>query len=403
MLPDTREWPHAQRRRRGGVLAAHAPSRLVLALAWCACVASLYGLPAAAGYRLRDPDSVLHESLASSLAHRPPAEWVAPVWPPGHWGQGVYSEHPACFLWLPALLERAGVSRGALLANFLHVLALLYLLFRLTRRLAGDAAAWAAIASYTLSPLGVQQLLRANHEPALGAAFLGAFASLESPSGPLRGPLFVGCAVLACAVKGVLGLLVLPAALAWWAVRSRRPRDLWWLAMACGAIAGAAALYESWFRAVTGSPFLRAYLASQFEGIAEAERGLGLWHLAIPLYYAVNLFWFALPGVQLFLLGLRRTARKQRTAAQWLALTAGGACVVIASLFTRHAARYVFPAYPLCHVPGGEEACERWPRLREWMDRRATALPYALMSVLLAITAARVWLDPRLFRFISLP
>jgi len=37
------------------------------------------------------------------------------------------------------------------------------------------------------------------------------------------------------------------------------------------------------------------------------------------------------------------------------------------------------------------------------MDRRATALPYALMSVLLAITAARVWLDPRLFRFISLP
>ena len=86
-----------------------------------------------------------------------------------------------------------------------------------------------------------------------------------------------------------------------------------------------------------------------------------------------------------------------------MALTAGGACVVIASLFTRHAARYVFPAYPLCHVPGGEEACERWPRLREWMDRRATALPYALMSVLLAITAARVWLDPRLFRFISLP
>src|SRR5207302_1099380 len=236
--------PHAQRRRRGGVLPARAPSRLVLALAWCACVASLYGLPAAAGYRLRDPDSVLHESLASSLAHRPPAEWVAPVWPPGHWGQGVDSEHAACVLWLPALLERAGVSRGA------------------------------------------------------------------------------------------LGLRVLPAALAWWAVRSRRTRELWWLAMACGAIAGAAALYESWFRAVTGSPFLRAYLASQFEGIADAERGLGLWHLAIPLYYAVNLFWFALPGFQLFLLGLRRTARMQRAASQRLALTAAGACVVTASLFT---------------------------------------------------------------------
>jgi 4-amino-4-deoxy-L-arabinose transferase-like glycosyltransferase len=382
---------------------ASATSRLFLALAWCACAAALYAFPARARCRLRDPDSVLHESLVSSLARRQPSEWIAPTWPPGYWRQGVFFEHPACFFWLPALLERAGIRRAALLANVLYVLASLQLLFRLTRRLAGRAAAWAAVGSYALSPLGVQQLLRANHEPALAAAFLGAFASLEGRPRPARCLLFVACAVLACAAKGALGLLVLPAALAWGTARGRRPHDLRWLATAAAAIAGAAALYEYWFRAATGASFFGAYLASQLLGIAEAERAAGWWKLAIPLYYALNLFWFALPGAQLFAVGLWRTTPRHLTPAQCLGLAAGGTCVAAASIFSRHAARYIFPAYALCQVPGAEEACRRWPRLRDSIERNAAVLPYALMAALLAVAAARVWLDPYLFRFISLP
>ena len=49
------------------------------------------------------------------------------------------------------------------------------------------------------------------------------------------------------------------------------------------------------------------------------------------------------------------------------------------------------------------EACRRWPRLRNWIERRTDALPYLAMATLVAVVAARVWLDPRLFRFISLP
>jgi len=376
---------------------------LLVAIAWCACAATIYALPVRAGYRLRDPDSVLYEALASSLAPRPPSDWVAPEWPRGHLREGVFVEHPACFLWLPALLERAGASRGALLANVLYVLASLQVLFRLTRTVAGPAAAWIAVGSYALSPLGVQQLLRANHEPALAAAFLGAFASLEAPPRRARGALFIACAVAACALKGALGLLVLPAALAWWIVRSRRRQDLWWLAAAAAAIAAGTTIYEWWFRARTGVPFLSAYLSSQLSGMAEAERAIGWWKVAIPAYYALNLLWFALPGIQLFAAGMLRTSWKDRTAAQWLALSAGGTCVVLISLFSRHAARYVCPAYALCHVPGAEEACRRWPRLRNWIERRTDALPYLAMATLVAVVAARVWLDPRLFRFISLP
>lgn len=378
--------------------------RLLLASAWCACAATLYAIPAGAGYRLRDPDSILYDSLAKSLARRPVAEWVAPVWPPGYWRQGVFFEHPACFFWLPALLERAGVSRGTLLANFLYVLASLQVLFRLTRGLAGSAAAWAAAFSYAISPLGIQQLLRANHEPVLAVAVLGAFASLEGRPRPTRGALFVGCAVLACAVKGALGLLVLPASLAWWTTRSRRRRsDLWWLGAAAAAMAATAVLYEAWFRSVTGASFLQAYLASQLGGLAQAERAAGWCKMAVPLYYAVNLAWFALPGVQLFAAGLWRSRRGERTAALLLAASTGGTWVALTSIFSRHAARYIFPVYALCHVPGAEEACRRWPGLRALLERRAAVLPYALMCALVAVAAARVWLDPRLFRFVSLP
>jgi hypothetical protein len=359
----------------------------------------LYAIPARAGYRLRDPDSILHEALASSLAHAPPRHWVAPSWPRGYWRDGPYFEHPACFLWLPALLEKAGFSRGALAANLLYVLALLYLLFRFARDVAGHAAGWLAVASYVASPLCIQQLLRANHEPALAAAVVGAFASLQGRPVARRLAIFAGCAVIACAVKGALGLLLLPAALVS-SVARRRPISHF-LAASGVAIAIAAVMYEGWFRSVTGTSFLRAYLGSQLTGIREAEQSSGFWNLAVPLYYAVNLFWFALPGIQLFIAAV--CCSGERTEAQRVALAAGGTWVGVMALFGRHAARYIFPAYVLCHVPGAEEACRRWPQLPAYLERRAPALPYVLMGLLATIVALRVWLDPRVYRFVSLP
>jgi len=79
----------------------------------------------------------------------------------------------------PAALDKLGFARSALLANFLYFLGSLYLLFRLAAALADRAVGWAAVGSYLFSPLGIQYLLRANHEKRLGSRLPGGFWCLH--------------------------------------------------------------------------------------------------------------------------------------------------------------------------------------------------------------------------------
>ena len=340
---------------------------------------------------VRDPDSQLYEALARSLEEQPLARLIAPVWPAGRAKSGIFVEHLACSLWPAAMLGRLGFARGALLANFLWYLWVTWLLHRLSRALAGPEAAWAATFAWVVSPLSVQTLLRANHEPALLVAYLGALLCLTGPARLRRAlglPLFL---VLAVAIKGGLGLLIFPAALCGYWVLSRRRAQLLQIASGLALTVAFCALYELWFRRVVGGSFFAGYLWSQGQGTVSEQRESALRALTNPLYYASNALWFALPGSLATLLDRRAEGplRQPRRLALWVF----GALLVPLSLMARRAVRYLFPAIALLALPGGEALCRRFPKLRDALEKHQALLPWLLMALLLCITAARVWLS----------
>ena len=276
-------------------------------LPWLACALCLHGIAIGFDYKLHDPDSTLYEAIVNQLADQPYSKWLAPQFPEQRFKSGLFLEHTAVFFWPAALLQRLGVPRGALFANTLYYLLSLAVLFRLCTSLADRQVARLATFSYVVSPLGVQYLVRANHENAWGLAFLiGLLALVRMRSSPWWGVGLAGAAVLAVAIKGALGLLFFPAMAIAWLLLSRRPRELLWLAFAAAMVVLAAIGYEAAFRDLTGESFHASYLAIQTGYVAHHEQlGLGA-KLLNPLYYLANIAWFALPGSLLAGWGLWR-------------------------------------------------------------------------------------------------
>jgi 4-amino-4-deoxy-L-arabinose transferase-like glycosyltransferase len=379
--------------------------RPAVAAAWIACVLGIYGAIAATGMVMRDADSFLYESIAATLSRAPVAEWVAPEWPSqckesGRvipcFKQGVFVEHLAGLFWPAAVLHRLGFSRGAALANLLYFLVGLRLLFAVARSLAGREVAWAAVFAYALSPLGLQYLLRANHEPAWNVAFLGALAALTSVRGRrARAGLFALAAAGAFLAKGVLGLFLFPVLGLWVLYRDRSLRELPTFAAGLAAVALAAAGYQAWFRAATGGDFYGSYFGAQLHYMKHAEEVLSWHRFGHPAYYAASLAWFALPSSIGAALALARARGHAARPSRGL-LVAVGAFVAVCSLMSRRAVRYIFPAYALVHPAGMEELLARFPRARAFLARHDRALHFALAGLLLAVAAARIALgSPR--------
>jgi hypothetical protein len=352
-------------------------------LIWGTCFLAVCFLVRA--YPLRDADSVLYEAIARSLEAQPLRNWVAPRWPAA-WpsGQGLFIDHLAVFFWPAAALGKLGL-RGALAANFLWTLLSFALLFRLARAMAGEAAAILALIFYAASPASLEYLVRANHEPALACAYLGALWCVadERP----RPQALAGFLLLAVAVKGALGLLVFPTALAGWLLRRRR-EDLRGLLLGGFSAFAFAALYEAAFEKATGGSFFLAYLPRQFSGVLQQEAA-GTWNkLVTPAYYAGSIAWFGLPGTGLVALDL---ARPRGCTRSWpAALLPVVACAGVLSLMARRAVRYVFPAFALCNAAGAAALLERAPRVRALLLDNREAIELALAVFLVAATAVRV-------------
>jgi 4-amino-4-deoxy-L-arabinose transferase-like glycosyltransferase len=371
------QWPVLSREGRQRVLRR--------ALIWGTCLVALCLL--VRGHALRDADSILYDTIARSLEPRPFTQWIVPLWPPG-WpsGEGLFVDHLACFFWPAALLGKLGL-RGALAANFLWVLLSFALLFRLSRALAGVEVAWLTVLFYAVSPAGLLYLVRANHEPALACAYLGALWCIASEKPrPLA---LAGFVLLAVAIKGALGLIVFPTVLVAWWTSHRRRRDLAGLLLGAALVGAFCGLYESWFEHAAGGTFFDSYVSKQFVGVVEQERLGFLNKLATPAYYAGSAAWFGLPGAGLVLLALARRRRADE-GPQRAVLLPAGTCIAILSLMARRAVRYAFPAFALCNLAGAQLVVGRMPQGGEWIGKHTRALELALALWLVAVTAARV-------------
>jgi hypothetical protein len=360
--------------------------------AWCIAVA--VASAAASQAVLRDPDSKLYASIERELANAPLSRWIAPEWPVRRVETGPFHEHLAVFFWPGALLEKIGVPMGALVFNLLSAAGLCLALRALARSNrtpgaddAGSAADLAPVA-WLVSPFGIQYLLRANHEVPWAACTVVAWAALLS--GGRRSSLALAAAAAgAFLVKGMLALLLFPAAIAVLAARKELRARVPALALAAAAMGVAAGAYELLYWSATGQSFFAAYVRNQLAEVAEAEQLSPLWKLINPLYYAGMGLWFALPTTALLLVAV--VARRRPIPPAPIALVFGW--IVPLSVMTRSAIRYAFPPLAALHAAVPALLPER---LSARLSRKhAEILAPALFA---AIAVAHVVLDPYVAR-----
>lgn len=380
-------------------------------LAWCAALL-LAGLTLGSrDYRTRDADSLLYSAIAADLSTRPFDGWIAPAWPAGSYGHGLFREHPAGIFVLPALLARIGfpADQAAYAVNALYQVLTILLLCRVAAFFVAEKEARALAWMTQLLPIAFTYRIRANHEQALLACLLVALYATERSRHRPRWAVVTALAFVWMAlVKGVLAALGPPACAAWLLARGRssqptRPSGpaAWrGLALAASSLLPLAAVYEGLYQQATRESFLVQYLGRQMGDASAHSTGLLSRTAYNFLWYAARLVWFAFPWSLPALAAawhrkraLLRLARNEpevtaerEEAREGLAFALGLSVLYLAlfSLTDRKTDRYVFPAYYLVGACGAVAALRRWPRLRRVADRLDRLHPLVPVGVFLS-------------------
>jgi 4-amino-4-deoxy-L-arabinose transferase-like glycosyltransferase len=378
------------------------------ALPWAIALALVVILLPSVHYAARDPDSVLYAKLAGQISIQPLSEWIAPVWPPQWYMDGLYREHPAGAFWPPALLARAGYPADqasyAVNAGYqvLSLVAIAGLAASVVRPLEARSLMWIL----QLLPIAFTFRVRANQEQAVLLLLVLAVVGTERsrarrPWGVLTAASLAGLFL----VKGVLGLLG-PAVCALWLLTRRDPAVP--SAGAWRALAGAVVFvaltvvaYEIAYRHSTGEPFLADYLGRQL-GLAAEEHSAGVVVQKAYnfVWYLGRLLWFPFPWTLGLLVAAASPPREEPAPAAKGALVFALAVAVLYlglfSLSDRRADRYVFPAYYALGAAGGIVAIRRFAWVRRLAERvdcwPAAPAVLFLLLVVLHVTAGRLGL-----------
>jgi 4-amino-4-deoxy-L-arabinose transferase-like glycosyltransferase len=367
----------------------------------------VYGIIVSAfPFDYHDSDSSAYSRISQELAYEPILTWCAPQWW-GHGGhQGLFRDHPPGLFWLPALLVRAGVkdSRAALCANFIYILLGLYFLFKFAGVFGDSALGWAAVFGFVLTPIFMQYLIRANHEQALNLAVVAGLYGLSRSSRSFRHrALFVAALVFAVFIKGFSAVVLSIPALLFWLILSRNRKTFSLIVVAHVLMLAAVALFEGWYRGVTQSSFLSAYVAFQGGRTIQAAF-LPLRKVYNFLWYAARVLWFSAPWVHFLLYGLYKYGREKLSLSKdaFLRFLLLGSLSILAfiSLSDRKADRYIFPAYLLFSLAGVYVLAKMKPRFLSFFRRHERRLPWILAAGLVVCSFLSIFIDNHFYRFI---
>ena len=154
---------------------------------WIVCFLAMAALIVVTGFTSTDSDSALYAALADRLTQEPIERWLAPEWW-GFWAHvnmsGLFREHPAGVLLLPAGLARVGIPamQGAYIVGVAAGLASLLLMAGLIRRFTVRDDARVALVLLQLMPVAFVFRIRANHEYPMLVCLLVALHGLVAAS-----------------------------------------------------------------------------------------------------------------------------------------------------------------------------------------------------------------------------
>lgn len=357
-------------------------------------------------YEYYDSDSSCYSSISQKLAYQPIQKWCAPQWW-GHGGnEGLFQDHPPGILWLPAILVRLGIkgSVAALCANFFYILLSLYFVFKLAKFWGEAAFGWGAVFGFVLTPIFLQYLIRANQEHPLDLAIVaGIYGLARSRESLGYKVLFIVALVFAVFIKGMSALILSMLAVIYWLVVSRNRKTFSLIVFAHLIAFGAIFLFELWYKGITHTSFLQAYLA--FQG----GRSIGaVFHPGRRIYsllwYSARALWFSSPWVLFLFYGIWRSKKEKPGLFKdpflcFLLISALG-IVLFFSLSDRKADRYIFPAYLLLVLAGVRVLLRMKPKVADFLARQKKHLPVYLSLALVVFAFLRIFFHSRLCRFI---
>jgi 4-amino-4-deoxy-L-arabinose transferase-like glycosyltransferase len=376
-----------------------------LLIFWLVLIA--YGIIVSAfPFDYHDSDSSAYSRISQELAHEPILTWCAPQWW-GHGGnQGLFRDHPPGLFWLPALLVRAGVkdSRAALCANFIYILLCLYFLYKLAGVHGDSSLGWAAVFGFVLTPIFMQYLIRANHEQPLNLAVVAGLYGLSRSSRSFRHQaLFVAALIFAVFIKGFSAVILSILAFLFWLILSRNKKSFSLIVIAHVLMLAAVALFEGWYRGVTHSSFLSAYVAFQGGRTIQAAF-LPLLKIYNFVWYAARVLWFSAPWVYFLFYGLAKYGKEKlalfKDAFIRFLLLGSLSSMAFISLSDRKADRYIFPAYLLFSLAGVYVLSRMKPGFLSFFRSREKRLPWILALGLVVFSFLSIFIDNHFYKFI---
>jgi 4-amino-4-deoxy-L-arabinose transferase-like glycosyltransferase len=369
---------------------------------WIVCFLSVATLIVVTGFTSTDSDSALYAGLADRLTQEPIQRWLAPEW----WGfwthvnmSGLFLEHPAGVLLLPAALARIGIPalQGAYVVGVAAGLASLLLMAALIRRFTARDDARIALVLLQLMPVAFVFRIRANHEyPMLVCLLVALHGLVAASSGSFVVGTLLVCIGLAggLVIKGVFVAKIMLAIALWIAINPTgeaggRRRCALAAVIGIAAMAGVAIAYDAIHSAASSQPFWSMYWQRQLGPLTE----VGTFDVVLNsarnlLFYLSRLVWHPAPwSVALVLVAWRM---RRHFGDKWRAISAPArqgllfaiGFALLATLLvapaSRYAERYAFPDSHAIACAGVVAVRRAWPSLADAvlrLDRRIPALP----------------------------
>lgn len=303
-------------------------------------------------------------------------------------------------------MVRLGIkgSVAALCANFFYILLTLYFVFKLAKFWGEAVFGWGAVFGFVLTPIFLQYLIRANQEHPLNLAIVaGIYGLAQSRESLGYKVLFIAALIFAVFIKGMSALILSMLAMIYWLVVSRNRKTFSLIVFAHLIAFGAIFLFELWYKGITHTSFLQAYLA--FQG----GRSIGaVFHPGRRIYsllwYSARALWFSSPWVLFLFYGIWRSKKEKPGLFKdpflcFLLISALG-IVLFFSLSDRKADRYIFPAYLLLVLTGIRVLLRMKPKVADFLARQKKHLPVYLSLALVIFAFLRIFFHSRLYRFI---
>jgi 4-amino-4-deoxy-L-arabinose transferase-like glycosyltransferase len=381
-------------------------------LAWILCFLAVATLIVVTGFTSTDSDSALYAGLADRLSQEPIERWLAPEWW-GFWAHvnmsGLFREHPAGVLLVPAALARLGIPgvQAAYVVGVAAGLGSLLLMAALIRRFTVRDDARLALVLLQLMPVAFVFRIRANHEYPMLFCLLVALHGLAATS---SGSLVVGILLVSfglaagLVIKGVFVAKIMLAVALWIAINptgqaGARRRSVIATAIGCAVTVLVAIGYDAIHAAATSEPFWSLYWQRQLGPLTE----VGTFDVVLNsvrnlLFYVSRLIWHPAPwSLALALVAWRMRGNFGKS---WRAIPAPArqgllfaiAFALLATLLvspvSRYAERYAFPDSHAIACAGVVAVRRAWPSVADAvmrLDRRIPAFPALLWLALVLL------------------